>query len=159
MAHADVNAILAEAEAELTAALSTDPHKRLAAINRFMKALERVARQVAAGEASWDDTRPWAARNAEKLRSARQALSDWEVEMGRFVHEGGEERIEWGLDRRSQHAFAREVFRDTPADEMLAAYEDDDEDKDFREAAELAALDGPSWLPRTHTWWRWPKPT
>jgi len=128
MVHAGVNTILAEAEAELIAALTPDPHARLAAMNRFMKALERVARQVAAGDASWDDMRSWAARNAEQLRSARQALSDWEVEMGRFIHEGGEERIEWALARRSQHAFAREVFRDTPADEMLAAYEDDDVD-------------------------------
>jgi len=159
MAQADVNTIQAEAEADLTTALSSDPHERLMAMTRFMRVLERIGREVAAGTATWDDTRPWAARNAERLRSARSAFNAWEHEMWRCCYHGGEEDALRALARRTQQAFAREVFRDTPADEMLTEHEEAQFDADLRDEAERIALDGPSWLPRTHTWWRWPKPT
>jgi len=158
MARADVNTILAEAEAELTTALTSDPHERLMAMTRFMHAFEQIGREVAAGAATWDDTRPWAARNAERLQSARSALNAWEFEMGQLFYHGGEEDALRAFNRRTQHAFAREVFRDTPADEMLANYEDDEVDAEFHDEAERLALDGPSWAPRTHTWWRWSTP-
>jgi len=154
-----IDTILAEAEADLTAALSSNPHERLAAMTRFMQAFERIGREVAEGTVNWDDTRPWAARNAERLRSARQALTTWELEMGQIFYGGGEEDALRALVRRSQHALACEVFRDTPAAELLAGYDDDEVDAEFRDEAERLALDGPSWLPRPHTWWRWPEPT
>lgn len=119
-----------------------------------MRSFDQLAREVAKGAATWDETRGWAIRNAERVVAAEAALSDWEIEMGRIFH-GNEEDAERALDRRSQHALAREVFRGTPADELLAAYEDADVDREFQDEAQRLALDGPSWLPRTHTWWRW----
>jgi len=124
-----------------------------------MRSVQRLAEAVAAGITTWDALRPWARVHAEAVCAADPAISDWELDMGRFLYRGGEEGIEWALDRRSQHAFARELFRDTPADELLAAYEDAEVDKDFREAAARVALDAPDYVPTTHTWWRWPTPT
>ena len=64
------------------------------------------------------------------------------------------EEVEAALDRRSQHAFARELFRDAPADELLARYDDPKVDEDFRAAAEHVALDAPSYVSASHPWWR-----
>ena len=146
--------ILAEADVALAAALDGDLRVRLDAMTRFMQSFERLAREVAKGTATWDEVRPWATRNADRLVAADDAVSDWEVEMCQIFH-GGEEDAERALDRRSQHALAREVFRGTPADELLAAYEDEQVDRDFRDEAERLALDAPDYVPRTHTWWRW----
>ena len=147
--------IMAEAEAELAAAGEGEPRARRDAITRFMRSFERLAREVARGAATWDEARPWALCNADRMCAARDALTDWELELGRVFYHGGEEEAERALDRRSQHAIARELFRGTPVDDLLAGYETDDVDQDFRDEAERLALDGPSWYPRSHTWWRW----
>jgi hypothetical protein len=146
--------ILATADAALTAAQDAEGRARLDAMTDFMRSFEQLARVVASGAATWDEARTWATRNAERLVTASSALTDWEIEMGRIFH-GGEEDAERALDRRSQHALAREVFRDTPADELLAQYEDAEVDKDFHDEAERLSLDAPSYVPRSHTWWRW----
>ncbi|WP_394849994.1 hypothetical protein LZC95_21365 [Pendulispora brunnea] len=151
-----IDETLAEAEAELRASLQGEPRESLGSITRFMKCFERLAREVAVDEGTWNDFRPWALRNADRLRMARLAMDDWQLEMGALFYGGGEERMEWALLRRSQHAFAREVFRNTSADEFLAAYEAEDVDEDFHEGAERAGLDAPDYVPKTHTWWRWP---
>jgi hypothetical protein len=147
--------ILADADAALAGALEGDERARLAAMTRFMRAFEELAQAVARGAASWDDARPWAQRTAAQLVAAEPALEAWELEQGALFYGGGEERVERALDRRSQHALARELFRGTPVDELLAAYEAADVDADMRDEAHRIALDGPSYLPRSHTWWRW----
>jgi hypothetical protein len=147
--------ILADADAALSAALVGEPHARLRAMADFMESVERLWHEAAQGGASWEDARPWARANAERLRSAREALDDWELDLGHLFYTGGEEETERALMRRSQHSLARDLFRGTSVDDLLAGYEAEDVDADFRAKAELVALDGPSWLPRTHTWWRW----
>jgi hypothetical protein len=146
--------ILATADSALATALESEGRERLDAMTRFMRSFEQLAREVAEGTATWEETRPWAARNADRFVAVEDALSDWEVEMAQIFH-GNEEDAERALDRRSQHALAREVFRGTAADELLAAYEDEDVDREFHDEAQRLALDGPTWLPRTHSWWRW----
>ncbi len=153
------DAILADADAALAASLEGEPRKRLTSMTHFMMCFERLAREVAKGNATWDEARPWALRNAERLCATEDTMSDWEVEMGRTFYHGGEEEAERALKRRSQHAFARELFRGTPADDCLAAFEAEDVDHDFQDEAERLALDAPDYVPRTHTWWRWRDPT
>lgn len=152
----DTNEILASAGTALANALRHQGRERLKAMIQFMNSFEQLAREIEKGAAIWDDARPWALRHVELLCSAHDALTDWELELGRLLYEGDEEATERALERRSQHAFARALFRGTPAEEMLIAYEDEDVDRDFRARADGYALDGPSWVPRTHTWWRWP---
>jgi hypothetical protein len=149
--------ILAEADAALTAALDTTAERnaRRDAMKLLMRTFETLAKDVDAGTASWDDAREWGRRNAERFCDARDALADWQAELAKLFDYGNEEEIEWALDRRSQHAFAREVFRDTEADELLATYETAEGDAELRERAELVKLEGPSYAPRTHTWWFW----
>lgn len=147
--------ILADADAALAGALDDDQTTHLHSMIRFMRCFERLAQEVSAGTISWHDVRPWGLRNAERLRSARKAMDEWQWGMGELLSHGGEEDRERGLLRRSQHAFAREVFRDTPADEFLDAYEDEETDQEFREEAERLALDAPDYVPSSHTWWRW----
>jgi hypothetical protein len=151
----NIKQILDQAERALAKVVSDDKRSRLDAMTDFMRSFERLALEVAKGETSWDDVRPWAQRNSERLVAAKDALADWEHEMYRIFLSGGEEEAEWALDRRSQHALARELFRGTPADELLATHEDEEMDREFRDEAERLALDGPSYVPRTHTWWRW----
>jgi hypothetical protein len=146
--------ILTDADAALTAAIEGVPRARLDAMTKFMLSFERLAREVAGGAATWDDLRPWAVSRAERLCSAHDALTDWEFEMGQIFYHGGEEDAERALRRRSQHALARELFRDTPADEMLAAYEDEEVDREFRDEAERIAIDALDWVPPSHVWWR-----
>jgi hypothetical protein len=146
--------ILAAADTALAMALNSQGRERLDAMTAFMHSFERLAREVASGMTTWDEMRPWATQIADRFVAAEDALSDWEVEMARIFH-GNEEDAERALDRRSQHALARELFRGTAADEMLAAYEDEDVDREFQDEAQRLALDGPRWLPRTHNWWRW----
>jgi hypothetical protein len=149
-----IDDILAAADTALTAALKSQGRERLEAMTQFMSSFERLAREVAKGTATWDETRPWATLNVDRFIAAEDALSDWEVDMAQIFH-GNEEDAERALDRRSQHALAREVFRGTAAEEILGAYEDKDVDREFQEEAQRLALDAPSWIPRTHTWWRW----
>lgn len=146
---------LAHAETALTASLQGEPAARLGAMTRFMECFERLARDVARGGADWDKARPWAMRNSERLRAAREALSDWDLETGQIFYGGTEESAERALQRRSQFAFVRELFRDTAAEEMLLGYEAHDVDQDFREQAERLGLDAPDWVPRSHSWWSW----
>jgi len=145
--------ILAEADSALLTSLNSDGPVRLQAMTDFMNSLERLARAVADGQDT-GAARPWAIHTAEQLYLAGGALSDWEQELGELFYGGGEERAERALVRRSQRAIARELFRDTRADELLAAYEDEDVDRDLLDRAERLALDRPSWVPRSHTWWR-----
>jgi hypothetical protein len=149
-----IDKILADSELALEAARGDDPRARLDAITRFMLSFEQLAREVASGASTWDELRPWAVRNAERLCSAHDALTDWEFEIGRIFYHGGEEDAERALRRRSQHALARELFRGTAADEMLAAYEDEEVDREFRDEAERITIDALDWIPPSHTWWR-----
>jgi hypothetical protein len=149
-----IDEILSVADAALASSLSGDDRERLNAMTQFMRLVEQLAREVSNGTTTWDEVRRRAAPIVDRFLAAEAALSDWEVEMARIFH-GNEEDAERALDRRSQHALARELFRGTAADEMLAAYEDEDVDREFQDEAHRLALDGPGWLPRTHTWWRW----
>jgi hypothetical protein len=124
-------------------------------MTRFMECFEHLARDVAKGVADWDQARPWAMRNAERLRAAREALSDWDLATGQIFYGGGEEAAESALHRRSQFALVRELFRDTAAEEMLLGYEAHDLDQDFHEQAARLVLDAPDWVPRSHSWWWW----
>jgi len=152
-----VETILQEADRTLAESLQGDPNARMDAITRFMRSFEELARQIASGGGTWDDVRSWARDAVERVRAARLALADWEIAMGQLFYKpsGDETDAEAALDRRSQHAFAREVFQGTPVDLMLAEFEDAEVDQDFHEEAERLALDAPSWVPRSHTWWRW----
>jgi hypothetical protein len=148
------NEILATADSALMAAQESEGSARLQAMTDFMHSFEQLAYAVANDEATWAEARPWAERTAEQLCSARDALTAWELELGEHFYSGGEERAERALVWRSQHAIARELFRDTAAYELLVAYEDNEVDHDLRDRAERLALDRPSWAPQTHTWWR-----
>jgi hypothetical protein len=92
------------------------------------------------------------------LQAARSAFGDWQLELGRifYVAARGEEEAEAALYRRSQFAFAREVFRDTSVEPMLTKYEDAEVDQDFQDEAVRLELFAPSFIPRSHTWWSWP---
>jgi hypothetical protein len=149
--------ILARAAAALAAAANGDERTRLEAITNVMLAFEQLAREVAKGAATWAEARSWAAHHAAQLVAADSALTDWEFEMGEIFYHGGEEDAERALMRRSQHALAREVFRDTAGDALLAAYEAEDVDQDLHEKAVSCLLDAPDWVPHSHTWWRWPE--
>jgi hypothetical protein len=146
--------LLGSADAALAAARDGNPDDRLGAMTRFMRVMEELAHEVSKGTFTWDALRPWAARNADRLRAAREAVSDWEVELGSMFNHGGEEEKDRALTWRSQHAFARELFRGTPGDEFLAGFEDAEMDADYRAESERIALDGESWYPASHTWWR-----
>ncbi|HWO19742.1 MAG TPA: hypothetical protein VNO30_13245 [Kofleriaceae bacterium] len=121
-----------------------------------MRCFEQLAQEIARGNATWDVVRLWTRERAERVQAARRALGDWQLEIGRIFYDpsGNEVDAEAALDRRSQHAFAREAFRDTPVDAMLAEFEDAEVDQDFKEEAERLALDAPSYAPASHTWWR-----
>jgi hypothetical protein len=149
--------ILADAEAALGAALDETALRnvRRDAMGRLMKAFEQLAQQVAQGTATWDEARRWGQRNAQRFCDARDALADWQSELAKWFDFGNEEEIECALDRRSQHAFAREVFAGTDADELLATYESEEGDAEFRQRAELIRLYAPHHAPRSHTWWFW----
>ena len=148
--------ILRNAELALAEALDSDPARRLDAVTRFMRAFEDLARDIAVGRGDWDAVRPWARSMVERVSAAWLALGEWELEMGRlFFSASGDERdAENALDRRSQHAFAREAFRGTPVDVMLAEAEDAEVDQDFHDEAVRLGLGKPSYVPATHTWWR-----
>jgi hypothetical protein len=152
-----IDSLLKHASDALDGALhAADEKAWLAAITRFMRTFEDLAKDIAAGHGSWDDVRPWAHGIAERVRAARPALEDWELEMGHLFYtaSGDEVDAEAALDRRSQHAWAREAFRDTPVDAMLAEFEDPEVDREFRERADQLALDPAEYAPASHTWWR-----
>jgi hypothetical protein len=151
-----IDSILREADLALADSLQSDEKERLEAMTRFMRCFEHLAKEIAEGNATWDEVRPWAAERAERVQAARPALAAWQHELGRifYIAPRGEEEAEAALDRRSQHAFAREAFRDTPVDAMLAEFEDAEVDQDFRDEAIRIALDAPSYAPASHTWWR-----
>lgn len=151
--------ILARADKALSITTSEDKHASLRAITELMKSFELIARKVAHGDATWDAARAWALANEAPFRAARAALQAWELEKAELFYHGGEEEAERALARRSQRAFARELFRGTPADEMLSSFDDEEIDEEFRAEAERIAIDAPDWVPRGHRWWRWPKET
>lgn len=150
-----IETILQDADRALVDSQQSDPKARLEAITRFMRTFEDLAREIASGNGSWDSVRPWARNATERVRAARPALADWEIEMGQLFYNASrdESDAEAALDRRSQHAFAREAFRETPIDAMLAEFEDADVDQDFHDEADRLALDAPSYAPTSHTWW------
>lgn len=148
-----IDKISGDADRALECALGSEGSARLDAMIEFMAAFERLARAVAAGEASWDQARPWAGRTANRLCLAGGALQDWELELGDLLYNGGEERAERALIWRSQQAFAHDLLEGTPAGELLATYEAAEVDRDLRSRAEGLGLDRPSWAPPTHTWW------
>ena len=148
--------ILHDADLALADALQSDPKARLDAITRFMHAFDDLAREIFSGHGSWDAVRPWARDAVERVLAARPALGEWETEMGQLFYSASrdESDAEAALDRRSQHAFAREAFRDTPINALLAKFEDAEVDQDFHDEADRLALDAPSYAPASHTWWR-----
>lgn len=145
------------ADTALTTSVEGPAKARLQAMAEFMRCIEQLARDLSTNTADWQLARLWAARNANRLRTARETLSDWDLETGRVFYGGGEEAVERALQRRSQFALARELFRDTAAEEMLFGYDAQDVDQEFREQAERLGLEPPEWLPPSHTWWSWPK--
>jgi len=151
-----IEPILHDADLALAESLQSDEQARLDAMTRFMRCFEQLAQEIARGNATWDVVRLWTRERAERVQAARRALGDWQLEIGRIFYDpsGNEVDAEAALDRRSQHAFAREAFRDTPVDAMLAEFEDAEVDQDFKEEAERLALDAPSYAPASHTWWR-----
>jgi hypothetical protein len=150
--------ILTAADDALAAARSDEEAVRVRAMTAFMEAIEQIAHAIEAG-ASRDDALRWAGQRAEKLLALENAMTDWQLALGHLFYDvGGEEHVERALLWRSQHALAREIFRDTPVDALLESYEDAKVDADLRDEARRIAIDGPNWAPRTHTWWRWPDP-
>lgn len=148
-----IDEIFGDADRALERAHGSEGAARLGAMTEFMASFQRFARAVAAGEASWDQARPWAERTADRLCLAGGALQDWELELGDFLYNGGEERAERALIWRSQHAIAGEAFKGTPAGELLATYESAEVDGDLRSRADDFGFGRPSWAPNTHTWW------
>jgi hypothetical protein len=144
--------LLADAASSLRAA--QDPIEGAEGMKRFMRAVEQLARTVEVGTATWGELGPWAGEQLETLLAAKPALRAWETEMGgMFYDSDGVESTEAALRGRSQHAFARELFNGTAADDMLAAFEDADVDEDFRRETERIGLSTPTYVPATHTWW------
>ncbi|MBX3160950.1 MAG: hypothetical protein KF773_33630 [Deltaproteobacteria bacterium] len=130
--------------------------RRLEHFTALMHIFELVAREVHAGRASWGDARSWASEHGPLLVASRAMLIEWNWRSAELLDEHGEEGAEKALERRSQHAFLRTVFRDTEADEWLAAYEDADVDRKHREVAERFGIEPPDFVPRSHSWWHWP---
>jgi len=153
-----IEEILHDADLALADAGDSDPARRLAAITRFMRAFEDAAKEIAITKNDWDTVRSWARTVVDRVLAVRAAVGAWEIEMGQlfFSATRDERDAEAALDRRSQHAFAREAFRDTPVDTLFADAEDAEVDQDFHHAAVLLALDKPSYAPASHTWWRQP---
>ena len=153
-----IELLLRDADLALADSLQSDEKTRLEAMTRFMSCFEQLAREIAKGNATWDAVRPWAHRAAERMRAARSVSGDWQIEMGRLFYSASRDEVdaEKALYWRSQYAFAREAFRDTPADEMLAEFEDAEIDQEFHDEAVRLDLFAPSFIPRSHTWWAWP---
>jgi hypothetical protein len=151
----ELEQILDEAQAALSAASSEDDDTRSAAMTVFMAALERIAGKVAAGATTWDAARPWAARNANHAIAARRGFADWSLETASIFYDGGEEKAERALERRSRSEFAHSLFRGTEAEEWLGGCEDNEVDQDYREQAEQCGIPPPDWVPPSHTWWWW----
>ncbi len=151
-----IEPILRDADLALAESLQSDEKARLDAMTRFMRCFEQLAQEIAKGNTTWEAMRPWARERAERVQAARRALGDWQLELGRIFYDpsGDEVDAEAALDRRSQHAFAREAFRDTPVDALLAQFEDAEVDQDLQDEAVRLALDAPSYAPASHTWWR-----
>ncbi|NJO32614.1 MAG: hypothetical protein HC869_05260 [Rhodospirillales bacterium] len=151
----ELEQILNHAEAALAAAGDADADTRLAAMITFMAQIERIARLVMVGAATWEAAKPWAERNAKSAIAARRGFEDWCLETGDLFYGGGEEGAERALERRSRFALAHDLFRGTEAEEWLEGYQTEDVDQDYREQAEQCGLDPPDWVPRSHTWWLW----
>jgi hypothetical protein len=150
-----MNEILAEADVALAATQNDEPKARRNAMADFLRCFERIAQEVQAGTSSWESLRPWALCNAGHLLAAYKAMEGWQGELVKFAHERGEEGVERALAWRSQFAFARELYRGTPAEELLEIYDDQEGDRELRESAESLGFEAPDYIPRTHTWWRW----
>lgn len=147
------DATLVSIEAKLAeAAVAGDRKTRVAVMRELMQGFAELAREVAAGKASWDELRGWGSCHTGALIAAREALTDWELEMGEILWRS-EEWAERALEWRSQHAFAREVFHSTEADDLLAGFEDEEMDGEFHERAEAWAFSPPDYVPSSHTWW------
>jgi hypothetical protein len=125
-------------------------------MTRFMTQIERIARMVMAGTATWDAASSWAERNAKNAIAASQGFSDWCSETYGRLYDG-EERAERALERRSLLEFALSLFRGGEAEAWLGGHQTDDVDQDYREQGEQYRLDPPDWVPPTHTWWLWRK--
>lgn len=147
------HATLAEAEAALRAAAITSPEDTRP-IRWFMLAVEQLVRSVAAGTLRWEETAEGAHEHADQVMAARRAFGEWAMELGSiFYSSGGEEGTESALRRRSQQAFARELFKGTAADAMLAMSEDAEVDQGFRQETVRIGLSAPEYIPESHTWW------
>ena len=153
--------ILTRADEALAAAAAGEPDARRRAIGTFMQCFEQLAREVAAGATSWEAAAPWAARTADQVRAAGASIKAWDAESADLLYSpsGGEEEMDAALRRRSRLAFAREVFRGTAADEVLAALEEKEFDHDLHEEAVRIEMFAPSHIPRSHTWWARPDET
>jgi hypothetical protein len=152
-----IDALLKHASDALDGALhAADEKARLAAITRFMRTFGDLAKEISAGHGSWDDVRPWAHGIAERVLGAREALGDWQLDIGRLFYDPTRDEVdaEAALLRRSQQAWAREAFSDTAVDALLAEFEDPEVDREFRAEADRIALDPPEYAPASHTWWR-----
>jgi len=120
-----------------------------------MQAIWRVAKEVADGRLTWSDVRNCTSALSGALVDARNALDDWDCKTGDYAQDG-EDGAVLALERRSQLAFARQVFADTPADARLSLYEDAEFDAELHQLAVDFHLTPDDWVPRTHTWWWWP---
>jgi hypothetical protein len=147
--------ILTNADEALSASVEAKGPDRLWSMIIFMECVARFASEVASGRASWDTARSWALSRTDKLWAARNAMDEWQNELARYLRDRGEEGAERALEWRSQYAFVQELFRDTDAEEFLAAYDYSEADQEMHDLAEQLALDAPDYVPRTHTWWRW----
>lgn len=100
------NATLASVEAKLAqAAMAADRKSRVAVMRELMQGFGELAREVASGRASWDELRGWGAHHSRALIAAREALTDWELEMGEILWRSEEwagERWSGGRSTRSR---------------------------------------------------------
>lgn len=149
--------ILAQADDALSSASIGEVEERRDAIGKLMRCFEQLAREIVQGATTWEAMAPWATRNAERVRAAREAIKAWDAETGDLFYSpnGGEEEAEAALKRRSRHAFAREIFRGTSAEDLLASLDSEEFDRDLHEEAVRLELFAPSYVPRSHGWWAW----
>lgn len=115
------------------------------------------AEAVQRSEESWEPARTWARANAHLAISAYGAFENWSSTIAGVFYSGGEEEVERALIQRSQLELVRDLFHGTEAEEVLAPITSEEVEADYRQAAEQLYLEAPSWVPRSHSWWYWPK--
>jgi hypothetical protein len=125
---------------------------------RFFGVMYVVGKAVTAGTTTWSEHAAWAREHASAVIAARPAFGTWSTENGHLFYDptGGLEEVEKAVRRRSELAFARDLFAGTPADEVLAELVSEEYEHDLHEEADRLDVFRPPTLPATHRWWKPP---